>query len=69
MKADEDVERLVARLGPAGACDACIAERLPDHDRESVARSTTRLAGSAGFVRSRASCSLCGGEKLVIGRR
>jgi hypothetical protein len=68
MATDQDVERFVTRLGPAPVCDACIAERLGG-DLAAVGRSTAELAGSAGFVRDRAPCSLCEAGKLVIRRR
>jgi hypothetical protein len=68
MATDEEVERFVTRLGPAPVCDACIAGRLGGGLAE-VGRSTAELAGSAGFVRDRAPCSLCEAEKIVIRRR
>ena len=62
----ETVRRFVARLVPEPVCDGCIAERLSLPSPAAVLPATTELAGSPGFQRSRAPCSLCGSEGVVI---
>lgn len=62
----DDVRNLVARLAPSAVCDDCIAERLQLTVRQHANHKTRELAGSSGFERSKASCSLCGKDKLVI---
>ena len=56
----QDIEKLIARLGPEPVCDSCIAETLgllPQDHADQIAR---ELAGLNGFERGREICSLCG---------
>jgi hypothetical protein len=62
----DDVRNLVARLAPEPICDDCIADRLGLSVRQHANHKTRELAGSGGFERRKAACSLCDGEKLVI---
>ncbi|MDB5672783.1 MAG: hypothetical protein JWO25_3742 [Alphaproteobacteria bacterium] len=61
-----EVRRFVARLAPEPACDDRIADRLGLPTSEQASHETRALAGSEGFERRKAACSLCGGETLVI---
>ena len=62
----DDVAAFVARLAPEPVCDDCIAERLSLSVRQHANHKSRELAGSGGYERRKAPCSLCGGEKLVI---
>lgn len=64
----DDVAKFVARLSPEAVCDDCIAEKLQLSVRQHANHQTRQLAGSDGFERKKAECSLCGGQKLVIRR-
>jgi hypothetical protein len=68
MTLADPVRNFVARLSPEPACDGCIAGRLEAPDPAAVAIATIELAGSPGFERLKASCSLCGQETYVIRR-
>jgi hypothetical protein len=60
------IGRLVERLAPAPACDACLAGHSDVGSVEEVHLAVSELAGTQGFVRERALCSLCGEERPVI---
>jgi len=60
------VRALIERLAPEPVCDDCIAARLSLGAQDPVSQLTHELAGSHGFERSKADCSLCGASKLVI---
>jgi len=62
----DDVRALIIRLAPDAVCDDCIAERLKLSIRQHANHKTRELAGSRGFERRKAVCSLCRNEKLVI---
>lgn len=62
----DDVRSFIARLAPDAVCDDCIADRLKLSVRQHANHKTRELAGSGGFERRKAPCSLCGGDKLVI---
>ena len=64
----DEVRALVARLSPRPVCDDCICERLHLTVRQQANWSVRELAGSEGFERRKAECSLCGSIKLVIRR-
>jgi hypothetical protein len=64
----DDVAAFIGRLSPEAACDDCIAERLKLSVRQHANHKTRELAGSGGYERRKALCSLCGIEKLVIRR-
>ena len=64
----DDVRALVARLAPEPVCDDCIADRLGLPGRQQAGEKSRELAGTDGFERRKAACSLCGTEKLVIRR-
>jgi hypothetical protein len=66
MTVADDVRAFVTRLSPDAVCDDCIADRLGLSVRQHANHKTRELAGSAGFERHKASCSLCGDDKLVI---
>jgi hypothetical protein len=63
-----DVAAFIGRLSPEAVCDDCIAERLKLSVRQHANHKTQELAGSGGYERRKAPCSLCGAEKLVIRR-
>ena len=63
-----DVRSFIGRLAPDAVCDDCIADRLNLSVRQHANHKTRELAGSGGFERRKAPCSLCGAEKLVIRR-
>lgn len=65
----DEVHRLIARLSPDPVCDDCICDRLQLEDRKQAGVASRELAGSAGFVRSKGICALCGPMKLVTLRR
>ena len=65
----KEVERFVSRLSPEPVCDDCIADRLGLSVRQHANHKTRELAGSNGFERRKAACSLCGATKLVIRRQ
>jgi hypothetical protein len=69
MSVLDDVRTLVTRLSPEAVCDDCITDRLGLSVRQHANHKTRELAGTAGFERRKAACSLCGCEKLVIRRR
>jgi hypothetical protein len=69
MTESDQVRGLIDRLSPDAVCDDCIADRLQLADRKHAGVATRELAGSAGFVRSKGVCALCGGTKLVTFRR
>ena len=60
------VRALIERLAPEPVCDDCIAERLELSVRQHANHKTRELAGSDGFERKLAACSLCGATKKVI---
>ena len=62
----DDVRRFITRLTPDAVCDDCIADRLSLSVRQHANHKTRELAGSGGFERQKAPCSLCGGTKLVV---
>ena len=62
----DDVRSFIARLAPDAVCDDCIADRLNLSVRQHANHKTRELAGSGGFERRKAPCSLCGSDKLVI---
>jgi hypothetical protein len=62
----EDVRALIVRLSRETICDDCIADRLHLSIRQHANHKSRELAGSGGFERRKAACSLCGSEKLVI---
>ena len=64
----DDVRALISRLSPQAVCDDCIADRLHLSVRQHANHKTRELAGTGGFERRKAPCSLCGNEKLVIRR-
>jgi uncharacterized protein YaaQ len=64
----DDVRALISRLSPQAVCDDCIADRLHLSVRQHANHKTRELAGTGGFERRKAPCSLCGSEKLVIRR-
>ena len=64
----DDVRALIIRLSPQAVCDDCIADRLHLSVRQHANHKTRELAGTGGFERRKARCSLCDGEKLVIRR-
>lgn len=64
----DDVRTFIIRLSPKAVCDDCIADRLGLSVRQHANHKTQELSGSGGFERSRAECSLCGANKLVIRR-
>ena len=66
MTVFDQVRAFVSRLSPEAVCDDCIAERLGLSVRQHANHKTRELAGAGGFERSRAQCSLCGADKLVI---
>jgi hypothetical protein len=68
MAVFNDIARFVVRLSPEPACDDCIADRLGLAAHQRPERETTELAGSNGFTRSRAACSLCGETRTVIAK-
>ncbi|MGC6331146.1 hypothetical protein [Rhizorhabdus sp. FW153] len=68
MTVRDDVERFISRLSPEAVCDDCIAEKLGLSVRQHSNHKTRELAGSNGFERRKAPCSLCGVTKLVIRR-
>jgi uncharacterized protein YaaQ len=68
MTVAENVAAFVERLSPDAVCDDCIAERLELTVRQHANHKTRELAGTGGFERRKAPCSLCGAEKLVIRR-
>lgn len=69
MSVKSDVSSLVARLSPEPVYDDCLARQLNLTDRQQASRSVRELAGTDGFERTRASCSLGGENKLVVHRR
>jgi hypothetical protein len=62
----DQVRAFIARLSPQAVCDDCIAERLQLTVRQRARNRTRELAGSEGFERRKAECSLCGATKVVI---
>lgn len=64
----DEVRAFIARLSPQPVCDDCIAERLQLTLRQHADWKVRELAGSEGFERRKAECSLCGSTKLVIRR-
>jgi len=62
------VRGLIERLAPEPVCDDCIADRLGLGTRQHASQQTRELAGSAGFERRQAPCSLCGATKKVTRR-
>lgn len=64
----DDVAKFVTRLSPEGVCDDCIADRLQLSVRQHANHKTHELAGSEGYERKKAECSLCGEQKLVTRR-
>jgi hypothetical protein len=64
----DEVAKFVTRLAPEPVCDDCIAQRLQLSIRQDVNRKTRELAGTGGFERRKADCSLCGCQTLVIRR-
>ncbi len=62
----DDVRALITRLAPEPICDDCITERLRLSIRQHANHKTRELAGTAGFERREAACSLCREVKLVI---
>lgn len=62
----DEVRALILRLSPDAVCDDCIADRLGLSVRQHANHKTRELAGTAGFERQKARCSLCGVDKLVI---
>lgn len=62
----DTVRAFITRLAPKAVCDDCIADRLDLSVRQHANHKSRELAGSDGFVREKAPCSLCGTEKLVI---
>jgi hypothetical protein len=65
----DDVAKFVSRLAPEAVCDDCIADKLQLSVRQHANHKTRELAGSDGFERQKAECSLCGATKLVIRHR
>jgi hypothetical protein len=68
MAVIDDVRAFIARLSPEPVCDDCIAERLKLSGGQHPNHKTRELAGTDGFERRKAVCSLCSAEKLVIRR-
>lgn len=66
MSVADDVRAFVTRLSPDAVCDDCIAGRLGLTVRQHANHKTRELAGTDGFERQKAACSLCGEVKLVI---
>ncbi|MBB4841321.1 hypothetical protein HNP52_004423 [Sphingomonas kyeonggiensis] len=64
----DDVAKFVTRLSPEAVCDDCITEKLQLSIRQHANHKTRELAGTDGFERRKAECSLCGTQKLVIRR-
>jgi hypothetical protein len=64
----DDVRAFGSRLSPGAVCDDCIAEKLDLSVRQHANQKTRELAGSEGFERRKAECSLCGANKLVTRR-
>lgn len=62
----ERVRAFVARLSPEAVCDDCITEKLDLSVRQRANHKTRELAGSGGFERRKAQCSICLAEKMVI---
>ena len=60
------VRALIERLSPAPICDNGITERLALSVRQHANHKTRELAGTSGFERGSAACSICGMVKLVI---
>lgn len=68
MTVIDDVRAFITRLSPEPVCDSCIAERLNLSVPQHANHKTRELAGTDGFERRKALCSLCSAEKLVIRR-
>lgn len=64
----DDVGKFVSRLSPEAVCDDCIADRLGLSVRQHANHKTRELAGTGGFERKKAGCTICGADKLVIRR-
>lgn len=62
----EKVRGFVARLAPHPVCDDCIVERLALPEPEAANLNINELAGSDGFERTAAACSLCGLDGTFI---
>jgi hypothetical protein len=60
------VRAFVVRLAGEPVCDDCIAEKLDLTVRQHANHKTRELCGEPGFDRSKDTCALCGGTKLVI---
>ena len=65
MAVIEKVRGLVERLAGEPVCDECVAEKLELPWTSQANLATRELAGTNGFERRIAMCSLCGAERKV----
>lgn len=65
MAAIDKVRGLIERLAGEPVCDECVAEKLDLSWTSQANLATRELAGTNGFERRIAMCSLCGAERKV----